>query len=129
MSTRTEAGRRTRTSAAARDSAYGEQTCALPWPTGPSWPAWTGSLSTWGKVGEVRHDAGSVEAAGVRARWLLAADGLHSPVRHQLGLSRPARSAHRWGLRRHYAVKPWSDLVEVHWAEDAEAYVTPVARD
>jgi flavin-dependent dehydrogenase len=26
-------------------------------------------------------------------------------------------------------VEPWSPLVEVHWADDAEAYVTPVARD
>jgi len=78
------------------------------------------------RVGEVRQDVLGVEAAGVRARWLIAADGLHSPVRAQLGLGRPPRSAHRWGLRRHYAVQPWSDLVEVHWADDAEAYVTPV---
>ncbi|MFN8074558.1 MAG: FAD-dependent oxidoreductase [Kineosporiaceae bacterium] len=35
----------------------------------------------------------------------------------------------RYGLRRHYRTAPWSDLVEVTWARDAEAYVTPVAPD
>lgn len=73
--------------------------------------------------------SGWVEAAGVRARWLVAADGLHSPVRRALGLDVPARGPVRYGLRRHHRVAPWSDLVEVHWADDAEAYVTPVAED
>jgi 2-polyprenyl-6-methoxyphenol hydroxylase-like FAD-dependent oxidoreductase len=35
----------------------------------------------------------------------------------------------RFGLRRHYRIAPWTDLVEVHWAAGAEAYVTPVAAD
>ncbi len=70
-----------------------------------------------------------VQVAGVSARWLLAADGLHSPTRRALGLDAPARGPVRYGLRRHYAIAPWSDLVEVHWAEGAEAYLTPVAED
>lgn len=76
-----------------------------------------------------------VEAAGVRARWLLACDGLHSTVRRLVGLEEPARpgrrqaAARRYGLRRHARVAPWGDLVEVHWSPDAEAYVTPVAPD
>ncbi|MEO6088529.1 MAG: hypothetical protein ABIQ18_35995, partial [Umezawaea sp.] len=37
--------------------------------------------------------------------------------------------APRWGLRRHYALRPFSDAVEVTWAERSEAYVTPVAPD
>ncbi len=72
---------------------------------------------------------GWVEVAGVRAPWLVAADGLHSPVRRALGLDAPARGPRRYGLRRHYATAAWSDVVEVHWAPDAEAYVTPVADD
>jgi flavin-dependent dehydrogenase len=67
-----------------------------------------------------------VEAAGVRARWLIAADGLHSGIRRGLGLDASAAGRVRHGLRRHYAVPPWSDLVEVHWSGRAEAYVTPV---
>ncbi len=35
----------------------------------------------------------------------------------------------RYGLRRHYRIAPWTDLVEVHWARESEAYVTPVADD
>ena len=35
----------------------------------------------------------------------------------------------RYGLRRHYRVPPWTDLVEVYWSATAEAYVTPVSPD
>lgn len=42
-----------------------------------------------------------------------------------------SRDRRRFGLRRHVAVEPWSELVEVHWSTDSEgppfeAYVTPV---
>lgn len=79
------------------------------------------------RVERFEQDAAGVAVAGVRASWLLAADGLHSPVRRTLGLERPVRGPRRFGLRRHYAVEPWSDLIEVHWAPHAEVYVTPVA--
>lgn len=81
-------------------------------------------------VGRVRQDADGVHAVGpgspTRARYLLAADGLHSPIRHQLGLDRPTHGPRRFGLRQHFAVAPWTDHVEVHWSGQAEAYVTPV---
>ncbi|WP_329315556.1 NAD(P)/FAD-dependent oxidoreductase [Streptomyces sp. NBC_01278] len=83
------------------------------------------------RVGEVRQDDDRVGAAGLTARHLVAADGLHSPVRRGLGLvapPAPGRSP-RYGLRRHYAVEPWSDLVEVHWSAHCEAYVTPLGPD
>jgi flavin-dependent dehydrogenase len=72
-----------------------------------------------------------VEVGGVSAAWLAVADGLHSPLRRALGLHHdPPSQAHpRYGLRRHYRVPPWTDLVEVHWSRRAEAYVTPVADD
>ncbi|HET9383154.1 MAG TPA: NAD(P)/FAD-dependent oxidoreductase [Streptomyces sp.] len=78
-------------------------------------------------VHRVEQDASGVVAHGVRAGHLVAADGLHSPIRRALGLHRPSPAHRRHGLRRHYALAPWSDHVEVHWARDAEAYVTPVA--
>ncbi|GJF25477.1 NAD(P)/FAD-dependent oxidoreductase [Streptomyces sp. HO565] len=80
------------------------------------------------KVEEVRQDATSVTVpgTGLRARWLVAADGLHSPLRRSLGLEVRTRAAPRYGLRRHYAVPPWSSYVEVHWGPHAEAYVTPL---
>lgn len=84
-----------------------------------------------GKVDTLAQDDGSVTAAGIRASWLMACDGLHSTVRRQVGLSRPrhARDDRRYGVRRHYQVAPWTDLVEVHWGRHVEAYVTPVADD
>jgi len=95
-----------------------------------------------------------VTAAGVEARYLVAADGLHSTIRRLLerealgpgalgreaaavdrggaafvpGLS-PRSPLPRYGLRRHFRVAPWTDLVEVYWTPAAEAYVTPVSAD
>jgi flavin-dependent dehydrogenase len=80
-------------------------------------------------VDAVDQDDRAVTAAGVQARYLAAADGLHSTVRRRVGLDVPARGTPRFGLRRHFPVGPWTDLVEVHWAEHGEAYVTPVAPD
>ncbi len=58
-------------------------------------------------------------------RLLVGADGLHSQVRRQAGLAgRPDRTR-RWGMRRHFAIAPWSDHVEVAWERGLEAYVTP----
>ncbi|GAA1162802.1 NAD(P)/FAD-dependent oxidoreductase [Kribbella jejuensis] len=134
------------------------------------------------RVGPITQNTTSVTAAGITARYLAAADGLHSPIRRQLGLTYappdpatrlvPARSAPldpatrsasldpatrfmppgpaarlagsarsffhashsapsdvRRGLRQHFTVAPWTDLVEVYWSRLGEAYVTPVADD
>jgi flavin-dependent dehydrogenase len=79
-------------------------------------------------------DPHGIQLGSRRARYLVAADGLHSPIRRRLGLDRPSPTAHRWGQRRHYRLPPWTDLVEVHWPgrgtdERTEAYVTPVGED
>lgn len=97
------------------------------------------------RVSDVRVGSGGVGSGGVvtvegrtaeggalsvRTRWVVAADGLHSPLRRRLGLAVPAgRAPLRYGLRRHYRLEPWTDLVEVHWGRDAECYLTPVAGD
>lgn len=84
------------------------------------------------EIGEVTQDATSVSAAGFRARYLAAADGLHSPIRRALGLAAPEPQRRRWGIRRHVQIAPWSDCVEVHWGrgpQACEAYVTPVNDD
>ncbi len=69
----------------------------------------------------------------LRGRYLIAADGLHSRMRRELGLEmqpgRVRRLPHRFGVRRHYSVSLWTDLVEVHLADSVEAYVTPVGPD
>lgn len=61
----------------------------------------------------------------IEARMLVACDGLHSPLRKAEGLDGEAKPLRRYGMRRHFQVKPWTDLVEVYFAPDAEAYVTP----
>ncbi|PFG40049.1 flavin-dependent dehydrogenase [Georgenia soli] len=82
-----------------------------------------------GRVGEIVQHRDGVEVDGTPAGHLVVADGLLSPLRHRLGLAAPARGPRRFGLRRHVRVAPWTDLVEVHWADRAEAYVTPVGPD
>lgn len=80
-----------------------------------------------GRVDDVRQTPDAVTAAGITARYLIAADGLHSSVRRILDLERsPGRHTPRFGIRRHYRVPPWSDVVEVHWLDSVELYVTPV---
>ncbi len=80
-------------------------------------------------AGSVIQRPDAVEVDGTPARYLLAADGLHSPIRRRLGLDHPVAGARRFGLRRHVRLTPWTDYVEVHWAPAAEAYVTPVGPD
>ncbi|GAA2723124.1 NAD(P)/FAD-dependent oxidoreductase [Cellulomonas aerilata] len=72
------------------------------------------------------QDRESVTAAGLRARWLFGCDGLHSTVRRLAGLETAAHGPRRYGVRRHFRVAPWTDVVEVHWGRATEAYVTPV---
>jgi flavin-dependent dehydrogenase len=79
-----------------------------------------------GTVGDVDDQGDRVAAAGLTARWLVGADGLHSAVRAAIGQQALTSAPARFGLRRHFAVEPWADVVEVHWAPGAEAYVTPV---
>lgn len=91
------------------------------------------------RITDLRQDGAGVTAAGLRARWLLGCDGLHSTVRRLAGLesgagartgaSHRSRRRRRYGVRRHYRLAPWTDLVEVHWGPRAEAYVTPVGAD
>jgi flavin-dependent dehydrogenase len=64
----------------------------------------------------------------VEGRVLVAADGLASPIRRREGLDLPVRGPPRFGLRRHFAVAPWAEAVEVHFGPGAEAYLTPAGR-
>ncbi|MEM9290466.1 MAG: FAD-dependent monooxygenase [Acidobacteriota bacterium] len=65
----------------------------------------------------------------IRASLLVAADGLRSPLRHAAGLASDSSPLRRFGMRRHFRIQPWSPRVDVHWGQDCEAYVTPVAED
>lgn len=81
------------------------------------------------RVEEIRDAGDHLIVDGERTRYLLAADGLHSPVRRRVGLDVPVVARPRFGLRCHVRQRPWSSYVEVYWSPRAEAYVTPVADD
>lgn len=78
------------------------------------------------RVTHVVQDEHGVAAAGVRAKWLVAADGLHSRVRRAVGITARAGTPRRYGVRWHYRIPAWSESVEVYWSRWGEAYVTPV---
>ena len=59
----------------------------------------------------------------------VAADGLHSSLRHELGWAEKSRLPGRWGIRRHFRTPPWNGKIEIHVENGREAYVTPVAPD
>ncbi len=83
-----------------------------------------------GRIESMSQDRSGVTAHGIAARYLLGADGLHSAVRSLAGLEIAVpKQGRRFGLRRHFAVAPWTDLIEVHWTPGVEAYVTPVSAD
>jgi len=63
----------------------------------------------------------------VRARWIVGADGGQSPVRRWANLDACVRESRRFGFRRHYAVAPWSQFMEIHWGDHCQLYITPVA--
>lgn len=73
-------------------------------------------------------DGASGAPASIDARWVVAADGLHSPVRRLLGVERGG-DGRRYAVRQHAATAPWSSRVEVFWGRGLEAYVTPVSAD
>jgi 2-polyprenyl-6-methoxyphenol hydroxylase-like FAD-dependent oxidoreductase len=68
----------------------------------------------------VKHNTGSL-----RTRLIIGADGLRSSVRKWAGLELKTRSSMRFGLRKHFRLKPWSSHVEVYFAPGLEAYITP----
>ncbi len=59
-------------------------------------------------------------------RYLIGADGQSSRVRQATGLGQGKILSRRFGTRCHYQVKPWSRMVEVHWGNLGQAYITPV---
>lgn len=65
----------------------------------------------------------------VTARLIVGADGIRSEVRRWAGLQGVSHRKRRFAVQQHFRCQPWSDYVEVHWAGDAEAYVTPCGRE
>ncbi len=66
---------------------------------------------------------------GMKARWIIGADGIHSRVRRWVSLDAKGQREIRYAQRRHFRVKPWTDCMEIHWGKRAQVYVTPLGND
>jgi menaquinone-9 beta-reductase len=64
----------------------------------------------------------------ILTRWVIGADGSSSRVCRWTGLENGMSQKCRYAYRRHYGIRPWTDLTEIHWSEGAQAYVTPVGQ-
>lgn len=84
---------------------------------------WGARISAFERVGA------RVNGRWIRCFWLIGADGQHSTVRRFAKLGRGLRGPARFGFRRHYAVAPWSDLVEVHWGKRCQMVITPTGAE
>ena len=62
-----------------------------------------------------------------RALWIVGADGHQSQIRAIAHLEKANTGPRRIALRQHFTISPWTDFVEVHWTDHAQAYVTPVS--
>jgi flavin-dependent dehydrogenase len=76
-------------------------------------------------------EPGGVRISGriLRAKWIIGADGSASRVRAWAGLGNATSSRQRFAFRRHFQGTPWTDLLEVHWGQQAQAYVAAVGND
>ena len=73
------------------------------------------------------HQSAPYEECEVLCRWIIGADGENSRVRRWAALDKPRHASKRYGFRRHFAVEPWTDCVEIYWGPDCQLYVTPIA--
>jgi flavin-dependent dehydrogenase len=62
----------------------------------------------------------------IRAKWIIGADGQNSRVRRWAHLDAARSESFRYGFRRHYRVRPWSQFMEIYWGPGCQMYVTPV---
>lgn len=65
----------------------------------------------------------------LRTRWIIGADGQNSRVRGWADLNGARSESFRYGFRRHYRVRPWTDFMEVYWGPGCQMYITGVGRD
>jgi menaquinone-9 beta-reductase len=62
-------------------------------------------------------------------RYAIGADGQASRLRTAAGLGSGDILTRRYGARAHFRIEPWNSMVEVHWSDKGQAYITPVAED
>lgn len=84
----------------------------------------------WGaRVTDIASDHVIVDGQRIGCNWIVGADGQASMVRQKIKIGRAQMEQRRFGFRQHFAVKPWTDRVEVYWSDCGQVYVTPVAEN
>jgi flavin-dependent dehydrogenase len=76
---------------------------------------------------ELRWNSPVSGIEGLKARWIVGADGSASRVRRWAGLESCLWNTRRYARRQHFATAPWTDFMEIYWAEGCQIYVTPVS--
>ena len=74
---------------------------------------------------DLRWDTPVANLDGVRARWVVGADGSGSRVRRWAGLDDYVHNSRRFAYRQHFATAPWTEYMEIHWSRGCQIYVTP----
>lgn len=83
----------------------------------------------WGEVAlNISNNSVNLRSCALPAGLIIGADGARSRVREWAGLS-AGNSSHRFGFRRHFAIAPWTDKVEVHWCDLAQVFITPLSAE
>jgi menaquinone-9 beta-reductase len=88
-----------------------------------------GASLRWSTPVETRNDSITLNGDPVRYKWLIGADGNGSRIRNFARLDVGSAYQRRIGIRRHFKVRPWTELVEIYWGENCQAYVTPISAD
>ena len=84
----------------------------------------------WGtRVTDIQPDCVVAGTNQIRYRWLVGADGLNSGVRKWANLDAQSLTQKRFGFRRHFQVRPWTDVVEVYWGKACQVIVTPTGEE
>ena len=82
----------------------------------------------WGaRIAGIRGERVDTAEGPVCARWIVGADGHHSAVRRWAGLEAAQRESRRFGFRRHFRIDHTGSLMELHWSDGCQLYLTPVA--
>ena len=68
---------------------------------------------------------GKAKSQSIKTDFLVGADGLRSTVRKSLSLKLKKPFFKRWAMTGHFAIEPWSPLVEIYLNHHIEAYITP----
>jgi len=76
---------------------------------------------------DLRWDTPVAGMDQIRARWVVGADGSGSLVRSWAGLDRYTCRSRRFAYRQHFSMAPWTDFMEIYWAEGCQIYLTPTS--